>query len=172
MLNKIKNDYLKSGKLKRVLVISCIYRIGSHIKNSKMNYVSKKAILAILLIFRRLLIEYPLHVELPFSTKIGESLRIVHPYNILINPNAKIGNNCTIFHEVTIGTNEFSNQVRIAPIIGNNVYIGCGAKIIGPITIGDNVRIGANSVVTTNIPSNCTVVGHNRIIFHKENINL
>ena len=74
-------------------------------------------------------------------------------YGIIISGQARIGTNCTIFHQVTIGTNG-----KGVPIIGDNVLIGAGAKILGPIRIGDNVKIGANAVVTTDVPDNCTVV--------------
>lgn len=78
-----------------------------------------------------------------------------HLNGIIVAPNAVIGENCTIFHQVTIGQNE----QKQAPIIGDNCYIGTGAKIIGGVTIGDNVKIGANAVVVKDVPSNCTVVG-------------
>lgn len=74
---------------------------------------------------------------------------------IVIHPTAKIGANCTIHQQVTIGT----NKNNVSAEIGNNVFIGAGAKIIGEIKIGDNVKIGANSVVLCDVPSNCTAVG-------------
>lgn len=72
---------------------------------------------------------------------------------IFISHNVKIGENVTIFHQVTIGEGKDG-----APTIGDNCYIGVGAKIIGNIKIGNNVRIGANCVVIEDIPDNCTVV--------------
>jgi len=81
---------------------------------------------------------------------------------IIISNKAKIGKNAIILHQVTIGTAMVKEKTRDelgAPIIGDNVYIGAGAKIIGEITIGDNCIIGANAVVTKNIPDNCTAVG-------------
>lgn len=83
-----------------------------------------------------------------------------HLNGIIISHNAKIGRNCTIFHQVTIGQNGKDEK---APIIGDNVLIGAGAKIIGNVTIGDNVKIGANAIVTKNVPSEKTVVGINII---------
>ena len=74
-------------------------------------------------------------------------------YGIIISKNAIIGENCTIFHQVTIGEGKGG-----APRIGDNCYIGAGAKIIGNITVGNNVKIGANCVVVEDIPDNCTVV--------------
>lgn len=74
-------------------------------------------------------------------------------YGIIVSHNAVIGRNATIFHQVTIGEGKGG-----APIIGDNVCIGAGAKIIGNIKIGNNVRVGANCVVFFDVPDNCTVV--------------
>ena len=74
-------------------------------------------------------------------------------YGIVVSHNASIGSNVTIFHQVTIGEGKDG-----APIIGDNVYIGAGAKIIGRIQVGNNVKIGANCVVTESIPANATVI--------------
>lgn len=75
---------------------------------------------------------------------------------IFITDSSKRGKNCTILHQVTIGLKDFKGTK--GPIIGDNVFIGAGAKIIGPITIGNNVRIGANAVICEDIPDNTTVV--------------
>lgn len=77
---------------------------------------------------------------------------------VRIKRNCKIGLNCTILPGVVIGNKHLNSDDDWA-IIGNNCYIGLGAKIFGKVTIGDNVTIGANAVVTKDIPSNTTVVG-------------
>lgn len=80
-------------------------------------------------------------------------------HGIFVSEGAKIGKNCVIFHQVTIGSNTLPGSPgRGCPVIGDNVYIGCGAKIIGNVRIGNNVRIGANCVVTRDVPDNATVV--------------
>ena len=80
---------------------------------------------------------------------------------IIINDKAIIGRNCTIFQQVTIG--EWNN---VAPIIGDNCLIGAGAKLLGGIKVGKNVKIGANCIVVTDIPDNAMVVMEKpRIIF-------
>ena len=84
---------------------------------------------------------------------------------IFISSEAVIGTNCIVFHQVTIGSNRLKDNPHFgSPIVGDNVYIGSGAKLIGKIVVGNNVRIGANAVVTKDVPSNCVVVGNNRII--------
>ena len=85
---------------------------------------------------------------------------------IFVSEGAKIGKNCVIFHQVTIGSNTLPGSAGQGfPSLGDNVYIGCGAKIIGNVRIGNNVRIGANCVVTQDVPDNATVVlGKPRVI--------
>lgn len=99
--------------------------------------------------------------ELPAGV-FGPGLCINHAGGVVITGNAKVGSNCRINAGVNIGEfgkfNDESSSVN-APVIGNNVYIGPGAKIFGAITIGDNVAIGANAVVNKNVPSGATVVG-------------
>lgn len=84
------------------------------------------------------------------------------PHNIrgvFISNGARIGKGCTILHQVTIGSNTLNDSKgKGAPSIGDNVYIGCGAKIIGNVIIGNNVRIGANCVVVKDVEANSTVV--------------
>ena len=91
-------------------------------------------------------------------------------YGIFISQNASIGKGCTIFQQVTIGSNTLSKTIG-GPTIGNNVYIGAGAKIIGNIKVGNNVRIGTNAVVVKDIPDNATVVLQQpRVIIHEDRI--
>lgn len=78
---------------------------------------------------------------------------------IFISGGAEIGKECVIFHQVTIGSNTIKGSKQYgSPRIGNNVYIGAGAKIIGNVSVGDNCRIGANCVVVKDVPANSTVV--------------
>lgn len=88
---------------------------------------------------------------------------------IFISGGAKIGRNCIIYQQVTIGSNTLPDSARRgSPTIGDNVLIGAGAKIIGNLTIGNNVRIGANVCVVNDVPDNSTVVMSTRVIC-KEN---
>lgn len=79
--------------------------------------------------------------------------------SIFVSGDAKVGRNCVIFQQVTIGSNMLVESSGFGfPIVGDNVYIGAGAKIIGNVVVGDNVRIGANAVVVKNVPANCLVL--------------
>jgi len=97
-------------------------------------------------------------VAIPEETRIGAGFLIGHYGCIVVNGKAIIGNNCSISHGVTIGkANRGRNKGY--PTIGDGVYIGPGAKIIGSVTVGDNVAVGANCVVTSDVPDNAVVVG-------------
>ena len=91
---------------------------------------------------------------------------------IFISGGAKIGKNCVIFQQVTIGSNTLIGSKSYgSPTIGKNCYIGAGAKIIGKVHIGDNCRIGANAVVTKDVPDNTVVVMSTmRYIHHDEQL--
>lgn len=97
-------------------------------------------------------------IEIHPGATIGKNFFIDHGTGVVIGETAIIGNNVTIFHGVTLGGTGKETGKR-HPTIGNNVFIGSGAKILGNIRIGDNVKIGANAVILKDIESNTTVVG-------------
>ena len=97
-------------------------------------------------------------IEIHPGAKIGNGLFIDHGMGIVIGETAEIGDNCTIYHGVTLGGTGKESGKR-HPTIGNNVLIGAGAKVLGPIRVGDNAMIGANSVVLRDIPPETTVTG-------------
>ena len=102
-------------------------------------------------------------IEIHPGAKIGKRLFIDHGMGIVIGETATVGNDCIIYHGVTLGGTG-KDKMKRHPDIGNNVMIGSGSKVLGPIKIGNNVKIGANSVVLNNVPDNVTVVGVGKII--------
>lgn len=98
--------------------------------------------------------------DIKYTVKIGKGVRFYHNgLGVVIHKSAIIGDDVSIYQNVTIGGNGKEQEFNGAPIIGNNVFIGAGAVVLGPITIGKNAKIGANSVVLNNVPSGRTVVG-------------
>ncbi|CDA30704.1 serine acetyltransferase [Clostridium sp. CAG:492] len=97
-------------------------------------------------------------IEIHPGATIGKRLMIDHGMGIVIGETAIIGNDCVIYHQVTLGGTG-KEKLKRHPTIGNNVLIGAGAKLLGPINIGDNVKIGAGSVVLKSVEKNSTVVG-------------
>lgn len=82
-----------------------------------------------------------------------------HPFGIFIGPRVKLGENCIIRQNVTIGTRWVFDGKEVQPHVGDNVHIGAGSILLGSITVGDNVKIGAGSIVLKDVPDNTTVIG-------------
>ena len=97
-------------------------------------------------------------IEIHPGATIGRCLFIDHGMGIVFGETCEIGDNCTIYHGVTLGGTGKDTGKR-HPTLGNTVLIGAGTKVLGPVYIGDNARIGAGSVVLKNLPANCTAVG-------------
>jgi len=97
-------------------------------------------------------------VEIHPGAVIGRRFFIDHGMGVVIGETAEIGNDCTLYHGVTLGGTTWEKGKR-HPTLGNNVVIGAGAKILGPITLGNDVRVGSNSVVVKSVDNAQTVVG-------------
>lgn len=97
-------------------------------------------------------------IEIHPGATIGSGILIDHGMGVVIGETAIVGNRVTIYHGTTLGGTGKESGKR-HPTVGNNVIIGAGAKVLGPITIGDNSKVGANSVVLKDVPANSTVVG-------------
>ena len=95
--------------------------------------------------------------EIDLSVQIGGGLLLPHPNGVVIHPDAKIGINCLIHQQVTIGTSEDGGEG--VPVIEGHVKIYSGAKILGPIHVGAHATIGANTVVLVDVPDQATVIG-------------
>ena len=104
-------------------------------------------------------------IEIHPGAKIGKNLFIDHGMGVVLGERSEIGDNVTIYHNVTLGgsspsiDSERQRHEKRHPTIGNDVVIGSGAQIIGPIKVGDNARIAANAVVVKDVPENATMVG-------------
>ena len=101
--------------------------------------------------------------DFPRGFSCGAGLKLPHMNGVIVSSQASLGKSCKLYHQVTLGISE-SSAKKGAPSIGDNCVIGAGAKIIDPVIIGNNVKVGANAVVTKDVPSGCTVVGANRVI--------
>lgn len=104
-----------------------------------------------------LMFEVTMQMCLPASASIGGGLVMTHAGGIRVHPEAVIGANCDLAHHVTIGASAMGRKG--VPKLGNNVYIGSGATIVGKIIIGDGVKIAANTLVMNSVPAGCTVMG-------------
>lgn len=152
--NVMKNDPAARTKLEVLLLYQSIhvlifYRIAHGLYKIKLFFLAR-------LISQ--LGRFFTGIEIHPGAKIGKGLFIDHGMGVVIGETAEIGDNVTIYHGVTLGGTGKDKGKRHATI-GNNVIIGCGAKILGPISIGDGAKIGANSVVLKNVPKGKTAVG-------------
>lgn len=93
--------------------------------------------------------------DIPLNCNVGIGLLLPHPNGVVIHSNAVLGPNCTIFHQVTLGTVATGG----VPTLGGHVDVGAGAKLLGPIVVGHHVTIGANAVVLTDVPDEHVAVG-------------
>lgn len=97
-------------------------------------------------------------IEIHPGATIGKRLVIDHGMGVVIGETSVIGDDCLIYHQVTLGSKD-NEMPKRHPTIGNRVVLGAGSKVLGNITLGDDVRVGANAVVTKNVASGSTVVG-------------
>ncbi len=97
-------------------------------------------------------------IEIHPGAKIGRGFFIDHGMGVVIGETAEIGDNCTLYHGVTLGGTSWAKEKR-HPTLGNNVVVGAGAKILGPFFVANGSKIGSNSVVVKPVPENATVVG-------------
>ncbi len=105
----------------------------------------------------QLLMFFLFNSVVPYQARIGSDCVLAHgSMGIVLHPEVCIGRNVFIGQQVTIGG---AGKHRVVPVIGDDVYIGVGAKIVGPVTIGNNCVVGANAVVVKSVPSGCVVAG-------------
>jgi serine O-acetyltransferase len=97
-------------------------------------------------------------IEIHPGAKLGRRVFIDHGMGVVIGETAELGDDVTLYHGVTLGGTTW-NAGKRHPTLGNNVVIGAGAKVLGPITIGQNAKVGSNSVVVKDVPDNATAVG-------------
>lgn len=112
---------------------------------------------AVFLVFQYL-VRLVFHLEIPHRCRIGPAFHLGHPYNIILGP-TEIGANCNVTHGVTIGMG-LSASGRGVPTLGDNVWIGPGAILTGPIHVGDGATIAAGSVVSRDVPPRALVAGN------------
>lgn len=131
------------------------FRIGTYLQQKK-NPVVKLLWLMVKLLYKHK--QHKIGIQLPLTTKIEGGLQFFHYNCIIIAQSVVIGKNANIHQGVTIGR-VFSGKYAGVPTLGDNVVVFAGAKLLGKIHVGDNAVIGANAVVTKDVPANCVVAG-------------
>ena len=158
-------DWQSNRKNFKAQLVLFLFRLVQLINRSMI----LKVIFILYLLLYRYWVDWVWGIELPRKLKVGKRLSLYHGHALVINQGVVIGDNCTLRNSTTIGHKKLSDgSFSKCPRIGNNVDIGANVCIIGDIVIGDNVIIGAGSVVTKSIPSDCTVVGNPARILEKK----
>ena len=133
-----------------------IHRLGNWLYVTKPFFLVRIP-LKVVFFFAYMFSEVVMEMSLDPQATIGGGLYIAHIGGVHINPQAIVGSNCDLTHHVTIGASAMGRQG--SPVVGNNVYIGTGATLVGKIKIGNGAKIAANTLVITNIPDGATVMG-------------
>lgn len=150
----LKNDPAARSSLEVLLLYPSIhalifYRISHFLYSKKLFFLAR---------FISQIGRFLTGIEIHPGAKIGRGLFIDHGMGVVIGETTEIGDDVTLYHGVTLGGTG-KHKGKRHPTVGNNVVVGTGAKVLGPITIGDNSKIGANAVVLKDVPSNATAVG-------------
>jgi serine O-acetyltransferase len=163
MWQDLRRDYVRHGSTLRnpAYWAMAVYRYGRWAMDIRglPGWFANK-IYGILFLFVEVTTGILFHREV----QVGEGFHLVHSGNIKIHPRVVIGDRCGIMHDVTLGKNMDRKGV---PRLGNDVFIGAGAKVLGPVVLGDGSRVSANSLVLSDVPAGATAVGvPARIILH------
>jgi serine O-acetyltransferase len=158
MLEALRRDSARYAEVGQVWYrhagfwVGSTYRLGAWASSQSNPFVR----IAVGFLYRLLTIPWRLflNVEIPAGARIAPGLCLIHPNNILIGDTVEIGEDCLIFHEVTLGTGVAPGLPRI----GNRVQLFVGVRGLGPVVIGDGSKIGANCVITRNVPPASVVV--------------
>lgn len=157
MFQNIRNDFAAHGRdiLRQGFWAMFVYRFGRWRYGIRPAFLRKPLSFLYKIAFKW--VQIVAGIELPCEAQIGRNFVIDHFGGIVISGYAVFGDNCRIRNGVVVGLARDDDPC--APVIGNNVDIGAGAKVLGRIHVGDNVRIGANAVVIRDVPSNSIAVG-------------
>ena len=156
----LDRDPATSSKLEAILCSSGLHAIMLHRWN---HWLWRKNFKLTARVFAQIA-RFLTGIEIHPAARIGKGFFIDHGMGVVIGETTEIGDNVTLYHDVTLGgTTVFDEHGKVTtkrhPTIGNNVIIGSGAQVLGPIVIGDNVKIGSNAIVTKDVAPNTTVIG-------------
>jgi serine O-acetyltransferase len=156
MFAHIREDYQTHGRrfANRAMWAMLHYRFGiwaAYVRFAPLRWVLGK----VYGVLQFLLPNFTGGVFIDRTMVVGRRFHIIHPAMVLLHPRATFGDDCGVMHNVTVGTNMDGG----APTIGNDVFIGCGAVVLGDIAIGDGVRIAANSLVIGDVPAGAMAMG-------------
>lgn len=166
IIKTLKIDLIANRGYPKSILVVVAYRIGNYVRKASRARLSTRIAYLPYAAIYKLVTEWFIGIELPCSTQIGPGIRLIHCVGTVINPHVVLGKNVVIRHGVTIGNRRDDYD---CPVIGDNVQIGAGSIIIGQIEIGENSVIGAGSIVVKDVPPNSVVLPSASEIRTKEN---
>lgn len=157
MFENIRSDFVTHERdlFRQGFWVMCVYRFGRWRYGIRFSLVRKLFSLLYKIAYK--LVQILTGVELPCEAELGDRFRIDHFGDIIISGYARFGDDCVVRNGVTVGLRH--EREPAAPRIGHRVSIGAGAKVLGPITLGDDVDVGANAVVIHDVPERHIAVG-------------
>ncbi|TGE71785.1 serine acetyltransferase [Weissella confusa] len=156
-LSEISKELQKNKeKVSKFVILN--FRLGQLVNEKINNKLVKIILLTPYKVISLFIVKLLLNIQIPVETEIGSGLVIDHPFGIVIHADSKIGKNVTLRHNVTIGI-KGTDKNDGAPTIGDGVNFGAGSSVIGPVTLGDEVFVGAGAVVTKNFLESRSVLG-------------
>jgi len=162
MFNQLKEDikvvFDRDPAARNTLEVVTTYPGFHAILLHRMNHALWKANLKFFSRFFAYFTRWMTGIEIHPGAVIGRRFFIDHGMGIVVGETAVIGDDCTLYHGVTLGGTSWQKGKR-HPTLGNGVVVGAGAKVLGPIDIGDNARIGSNAVVIRTVPAEATIIG-------------
>lgn len=165
-IDNFVNKYLKiTFQLGTMYVVS--YRLGQFAYSSCRGNIVSRSIAKLLYIALELMMSSLTGIKISPTTDIGPGL-VIHNFSCIAIDAEKIGKDCTVNQCVSIGA-DFSGPSSGKPVLGDNVFVGAGAKVLGDVVIGDNVVVAANALVLKSVPDNCTVSGVPARIISRQN---
>ena len=151
----MKHDPAARNEFEAFVILSGLHAVWWHLTAKMLWNVGLKLIARLI----SQLVRWWTLIEIHPAATIGERVFIDHGAGVVIGETSSIGNDCVLYHGVTLGGQGDSIDGRRHPRVGNNVVIGAGAILLGPITVGDGALIGAGAVVVSDVPAGYTAVG-------------
>lgn len=157
LISLIKGDFKCNSHAKSKFVLA-FYRIA-FASGASQSTIIRRATIPVRVIYR-IVTDWLMGIDIPTKVRIGCRCTLYHSTALVINEAVVIGDDCTLRHSVTIGNKITEDGESGSPSIGNRVEFGAGAIILGPITIGDDAKIGAGSLVTKDVGARAIMIGN------------
>ncbi|WP_350224062.1 hypothetical protein [Pseudarthrobacter sp. lyk4-40-TYG-27] len=157
LIRTCRSDWAANPGNTKVRAALVLYRISSW--SLSLPRMGRRLLFPVRTIYK-VAVGWIIGIDIPPETVIGPGLRIMHGTGLVVHGKSKIGHDCTLRHGVTLGIRGVQGKPDGPPTLGNNVNVGAGAQILGPIMVSDGAIVGAGSVVLKSVPTNATVVGN------------